>query len=64
MAAQKDDRPSASSYRFQPADPLRMESGGHGFGQSLDRAVDLTTDIYAFLFDRLGLGYQTAAETS
>src|SRR4051794_7828956 len=36
---------------------LRMESGGHGIGQSLDRAVALVTDYYTFLFDRLGLPY-------
>lgn len=34
---------------------LRMESGGHGFGQSVERAVDLVADYYAFLLDRLGV---------
>jgi prolyl oligopeptidase len=35
---------------------LRMETGGH-LGGSLDQMVDESTDIYAFLFDQLGLGY-------
>jgi prolyl oligopeptidase len=35
---------------------LRLESGGHLAG-SLDQAVDESTDIHAFLFDQLGLGY-------
>jgi prolyl oligopeptidase len=34
---------------------LRMEAGGHGLGQSLDQAVGLWTDLYAFVHDRLGL---------
>ena len=34
---------------------LRLESTGHLTG-SLDQAIDETTDLYAFLFDRLGLG--------
>jgi prolyl oligopeptidase len=33
---------------------LRLEAGGHLAG-SLDQTVDETTDIYAFLFDQLGL---------
>jgi prolyl oligopeptidase len=37
---------------------LRMESGGHGFGQSRDHRVDLVTDYYAFLFDVLDLPYR------
>lgn len=36
---------------------LRMESGGHGVGQSLDQLVGQVTDYYAFLFDRLGAAY-------
>ena len=32
---------------------LRMESGGHGIGQSLDQLVGLVTDYYTFFFDRL-----------
>jgi prolyl oligopeptidase len=35
---------------------LRLESSGHLAG-SLDQTVDETTDIYAFLFDQLGLGF-------
>ena len=37
---------------------LRMESGGHGIGQSLDQMVGDVTDYLAFLFDRLGARYQ------
>ena len=37
---------------------LRMESGGHGIGQSLDQAVALVTDYYAFYFDRLRVPYR------
>ena len=37
---------------------LRMESGGHGLGSSLEQEIDLLTDYYCFLFDRLGLGYR------
>lgn len=36
---------------------LRLESTGHLAG-SLDQTIDQTTDLYAFLFDQLGLGYQ------
>jgi len=36
---------------------LRMESGGHGIGQSLDQLVGLMSDYYTFVFDRLGLTY-------
>jgi len=35
---------------------LRLETGGHLMG-SLDQTIDESTDIYAFLFDQLGLGY-------
>ena len=36
---------------------LRLETTGHLTG-SLDQTIDETTDLYAFLFDQLGLGYQ------
>lgn len=36
---------------------LRLESTGHLTG-SLDQTIDETTDLHAFLFDQLGLGYQ------
>ena len=39
---------------------LRLESTGHLTG-SLDQTIDETTDLYAFLFDQLGVGYQPAA---
>jgi hypothetical protein len=35
---------------------VRLETGGHLTG-SLDQTVDETTDVHAFLFDQLGLGY-------
>lgn len=35
---------------------LRVASGGHGIGSSLDEDVAELTDIYAFTFDRLGMG--------
>jgi prolyl oligopeptidase len=34
---------------------LRVEAGGHGIGSSLDEDVAELTDIYAFIFDRLGI---------
>ncbi len=40
---------------------LRVESGGHGLGNSLDQQVSELTDIYAFLVDRLGIDYRPAA---
>jgi prolyl oligopeptidase len=33
---------------------LRMEAGGHLSG-SLDQTIDETTDLYAFLFDQVGM---------
>lgn len=39
---------------------LRLESTGH-FSGSLDQTIDLTTDLHAFLFDQLGLDYQSVA---
>nr|MDP9336013.1 prolyl oligopeptidase family serine peptidase [Actinomycetota bacterium] len=39
---------------------LRLESTGHLTG-SLDQTIDETTDLHAFLFDQLGLGYQLVA---
>jgi prolyl oligopeptidase len=37
---------------------LRMESGGHGVGQSLDQTVGQNTDYFTFFFDRLGAEYR------
>jgi prolyl oligopeptidase len=34
---------------------LRIESGGHGIGQSLDQMVGLLTDLNAFAFSELGV---------
>ena len=36
---------------------LRIASGGHGIGGSLDETVDRLADVYTFIFDRLGLEY-------
>ena len=41
---------------------LRVEPGGHGLGSSLDQRVSELADVYAFLFDRLGLDYRPAAD--
>jgi prolyl oligopeptidase len=40
---------------------LRVEPGGHGIGSSLEQQVSELADVYAFLFDRLGLGYRSVA---
>lgn len=37
---------------------LRIESGGHGVGQSLDQMVGLLTDLHAFAFAQLGIDYR------
>jgi prolyl oligopeptidase len=37
---------------------LRMEAGGHGLTSSLDQRIEETADLYAFVFDRLAIGYQ------
>ena len=37
---------------------LRMEAGGHGLTSSLDQRIDEKADMFAFVFDRLGIGYQ------
>ncbi|MEV0842121.1 prolyl oligopeptidase family serine peptidase [Actinocatenispora sera] len=37
---------------------LRMESGGHGVGQSVGQKVDLVADYYAFLLNRLAVEYR------
>jgi len=37
---------------------LRMESGGHGIGRSLDEMVGEVTDYLTFLFDCLGAPYR------
>jgi prolyl oligopeptidase len=34
---------------------LRVESGGHGIGQSLDQLIGLTADVHAFAFAQLGV---------
>ena len=42
---------------------LRVERGGHGIGGSLDDAVAEMTDIYAFIFDRVGIAYRPSLPT-
>ena len=39
---------------------LRLEATGHLTG-SLDQSIDEATDLHAFLFDQLGLGYRLVA---
>jgi prolyl oligopeptidase len=51
-------RLQAASSSGQPV-LLRVESGGHGAGNSLDQRVSELADIYAFLFDRLGVAGRT-----
>ncbi|HKA67845.1 MAG TPA: prolyl oligopeptidase family serine peptidase [Actinomycetes bacterium] len=41
---------------------LRVEAGGHGLGSSLDQRVSELADVYAFLFDRLGIDYQLRSD--
>lgn len=38
---------------------LRMKSTGHGINEPLDETVAELTDIYTFIFDRLGVDYRT-----
>jgi prolyl oligopeptidase len=38
---------------------LRIESGGHGVGSSLDQTIDKLTDTYTFIFDRLDIAYRS-----
>ena len=40
---------------------LRIESGGHGIGQSLDQEVVIEADIHAFAFAQLGVGWSDPA---
>ncbi len=54
-------RLQAATSSSQPV-LLRVESGGHGLGNSLDQRVSELADVYAFLFDRLGLDYRSAAD--
>ena len=53
-------RLQAATSSTQPV-LLRVEAGGHGFGNSLDQRVSELAAIYTFLFDRLGLDYRPAA---
>ena len=39
-----------------PAVLLRLEASGHLFG-SLDQTIEEVTDLYAFFYHELGLGY-------
>jgi prolyl oligopeptidase len=54
-------RLQAATSSSQPV-LLRVESGGHGLGNSLDQRVSELADVYAFLFDRLGIDYRPAAD--
>lgn len=37
---------------------LRIDSGGHGIGSSLDETIAKLTDTYTFIFDGLGIDYR------
>jgi prolyl oligopeptidase len=54
-------RLQAATSSSQPV-LLRVEPGGHGLGSSLDQRVSELADVYAFLFDRLGINYHVAAD--
>jgi len=52
--------------RLQAADssghPILLRtssSAGHGFGTSLDEAIEQSADVYSFLFDQLGIQYRS-----
>jgi len=36
---------------------LRIEAGGHGLTSSLDQRIEELTDVYTFIIDRLGMGF-------
>ncbi len=38
---------------------LRLTSTGHGIGSSLSERIDRQTEVYAFLFDQLGVEYKS-----
>jgi prolyl oligopeptidase len=43
---------------------LRMSSGsGHGIGSAMSENIALNADVYAFLFDRLGMDFKPFAST-
>ncbi|HTU84772.1 MAG TPA: prolyl oligopeptidase family serine peptidase [Solirubrobacteraceae bacterium] len=52
-------RLQAATSSSQPV-LLRIESGGHGIGSSLDETIAKLTDTYTFIFDRLGIAYRPA----
>jgi prolyl oligopeptidase len=39
---------------------LRTKPSGHGIGEPLDQTVAELTDLYTFIFDRVGIDYQPA----
>ena len=39
-------------------------SSGHGIGSSLDEKTSQAVDVYAFLFDRLGVSYRPVTAPS
>gem|GEM_PF-6210918 len=38
---------------------ITSASAGHGMGTSLEERLAQSADVYAFLFDQLGMKYQT-----
>jgi prolyl oligopeptidase len=40
---------------------LRTSSGGHGGGTALSERIEQAVDVYAFLFNQLGVKYRPVA---
>ncbi len=53
-------RLQAASASDQPILLRTSTSAGHGMGNSLDETISERTDIYAFLFNALGVDYKPA----
>ena len=55
-------RLQAATSSAQPILLATSGNAGHGVGSSLDQEIDNTVDMYAFLFDRLGVVYKRPAK--
>ena len=51
-------RLQAATAARQPILLRTSASSGHGIGSSLDEKIAQAADVYAFLFDRLGVAYK------
>jgi prolyl oligopeptidase len=54
-------RLQAASTSGLPVLLRSSESSGHGMGTALDELIEEGADVYAFLFDQLGVPYTPAA---